>query len=95
MELVSEQKINAPRQQVYEALNDPEILQQCIPGCESLEQESETEMAASVVLKVGPVKAKFKGRVELSNLEPPESYSITGKGSGGAAGFARAASSCR
>jgi len=89
LELKSEQKIEATREQVFAALNDPEILRQCIPGCKSLEKESETEMTANVVLKVGPVKAKFKGRVELSNLVPPESYSITGEGTGGAAGFAK------
>ena len=89
MELISEQKINASREEVFAALNDPEILRQCIPGCESLERKSERELAASVVLRIGPVKAKFKGQVELSNLVPPESYSISGKGSGGAAGFAK------
>ena len=89
MELNSEHKINAPRDAVFAALNDPEILRQCIPGCESLEKDSDTEMSATVVLKVGPVKAKFKGRVELSNLVPPESYTISGQGTGGGAGFAK------
>jgi len=89
VELNAEQKIAATREQVFAALNDPEILMQCIPGCESLEKESDTEMTATVVLKVGPVKAKFKGRVELSNLVPPESYSISGEGAGGAAGYAK------
>ena len=89
MELNSEQKINAPREAVFAALNDPEILRQCIPGCESLDKESDTEMSAMVTLKIGPVKARFKGRVEISNLVPPESYSISGQGSGGASGFAK------
>jgi len=89
LELKAEQKIQASREQVFAALNDPEILRQCIPGCESLEKTSETEMLASVTLKVGPVKARFKGGVELSNLVPPESYTITGEGKGGAAGFAK------
>lgn len=89
MELHAEQQIAAPREHVFAALNDPDILMQCIPGCESLEKESDTELTATVVLKVGPVKAKFKGRVELSNLVPPESYSISGEGAGGAAGFAK------
>ena len=89
MELKSEYKINASRRSVFAALNDPEILRQCIPGCESLEKESDTEMTATVALKIGPVKAKFKGKVELSNLVPPESYSISGEGAGGAAGFAK------
>ncbi len=89
MELQAEQKIAASRDVVFAALNNPEILKQCIPGCESLDKESETRLTATVVLKVGPVKAKFKGRVELSNLVPPESYSISGEGAGGAAGFAK------
>ena len=89
MELNSEHKINASREEVFAALNDPEILRQCIPGCESLDKISATEMSATVVIKIGPVKAKFKGDVELSNLVPPESYSISGRGNGGAAGFAK------
>ena len=89
MELAGEQKIAASREKVYEALNDPEILKQCIPGCKSLNKTSDTEMDAEVGLKVGPVKASFKGSVTLSNLNPPTSYTITGEGKGGAAGFAK------
>ncbi|MEM7651861.1 MAG: carbon monoxide dehydrogenase subunit G [Pseudomonadota bacterium] len=89
MELNDEQRIKAPRDTVYAALNDPEILKQCIPGCETLEKHSDTEMEATVVLKIGPVKAKFKGSVRLENLNPPESYTIVGEGQGGAAGFAK------
>ncbi len=89
MELQDQQKINATREVVFAALNDPEILKQCIPGCEVLEKISDTEMTATVTLKIGPIKAKFKGAVELSNLNPPESYTITGEGKGGPAGFAR------
>ena len=89
MELKDEQKINASREKVYAALNDPEILQQCIPGCEALEKISDTEMVASITLKVGPVKVKMKGAVELTNLNPPISYTITGEGKGGPAGFAK------
>ncbi|MEH6633422.1 MAG: carbon monoxide dehydrogenase subunit G [Halopseudomonas aestusnigri] len=89
MELKDEQNINASRETVYAALNDPEILQQCIPGCETLDKTSETDMTATISLKVGPVKVKFKGTVELSNLNPPESYTITGEGKGGPAGFAK------
>ena len=89
MELSGEQKIAAPRDKVYEALNDPEILKQCIPGCRTLNKSSDTEMDAEVGLKVGPVKATFKGAVTLSNLNPPTSYTITGEGKGGAAGFAK------
>jgi len=89
LELKSEHKINAPREEVFAALNNPEILRQCIPGCESLDKASDTEMSATVALKIGPVKARFKGQVELSNLVPPESYSISGEGTAGAAGFAK------
>lgn len=86
MELKDQQKINASRAVVYAALNDAEILRQCIPGCEALEITSETDMTATVVLKVGPVKAKFKGVIKLSNLNPPVSYTLTGEGKGGSAG---------
>lgn len=89
MKLADQQLIKAPRETVYEALNDPEVLRQCIPGCQTLEKASDTQMSATVALKVGPVSAKFAGEVELSNLNPPESYTITGSGKGGAAGFAK------
>ena len=89
MELTGQQTISASRETVYAALNDPEILKQCIPGCEELNKTSETQMDATVSLKIGPVKARFKGAVELSNLNPPEGYTTTGEGKGGAAGFAR------
>jgi carbon monoxide dehydrogenase subunit G len=74
---------------VWRALNDPEVLRRCIPGCRSLEKLSDTEMAATVQAKVGPVKATFNGNVILSNVNPPQSYTISGEGKGGAAGFAR------
>jgi len=89
MELIGQQLINAPRETVYAALNDPDVLKQCIPGCEELNKTSDTQMDATVSIKVGPVKARFKGEVELSNLNPPESYTLTGEGKGGAAGFAK------
>lgn len=89
MELTGQQLIDAPREKVYAALNDADILKQCIPGCEELNKTSDTEMDAVVAIKVGPVKAKFKGAVELTNLNPPESYTIVGEGKGGAAGFAK------
>ncbi len=89
MKLVGEQSINAPREAVYAALNDTEILQQSIPGCEEIIKLSDTEMTSIVALKVGPVKAKFKGSVQLSNLNPPESYTISGEGKGGPAGSAK------
>lgn len=89
MKMQDEIRIEAPRAQVFAALNDPEILKQAIPGCQELEKLSETEMTAIVQAKVGPVKAKFKGQVTLSDINPPESYTISGEGKGGAAGFAK------
>lgn len=89
MKLVGKQPINAPRDVVYAALNDVDILRQSIPGCEEIIKISDTEMTAIVALKVGPVKAKFKGSVELLNLNPPESYTISGEGKGGPAGSAK------
>ncbi len=91
MDMTGEHRISAPRQKVWEALNDPEILRASIPGCEALEKTSETEMNASVTAKIGPVKAKFKGEVTLEDLNPPESYRIVGEGKGGVAGFAKGA----
>ena len=88
MELRDEITINATKTQVYEALNDPEILRQCIPGCEELIKHSETQLEAKVVLKIGPVKARFSGEVELNTDGAPDSYSLHGKGNGGAAGHA-------
>ena len=95
MKLNGEQRIPASRQRVWEALNDPEILKQCIKGCESITKTSDTTYTARVVAKVGPVKAGFNGEVTLSNLNPPESYTISGKGEGGVAGFARGKSDVR
>jgi len=89
MELKDEIIINASQAVVYAALNDPEILKQCIPGCEELIKHSDTELEAKVVLKIGPVKAKFSGNVTLSPDAPPERFSLTGTGNGGAAGFAK------
>jgi hypothetical protein len=89
MKLTGEYAIPATRQTVWEALNDPAVLQASIPGCNSLEATAENEFTAQVVARVGPVKAKFKGKVTLSDLTPPESYRITGEGQGGAAGFAK------
>ncbi|MEQ9559269.1 MAG: carbon monoxide dehydrogenase subunit G [Rhodospirillales bacterium] len=89
MDLKDQRRIAAPREAVFAALNDPEILAKAIPGCESLDMVSDTEFAAVVTAKVGPVRAKFNGQVTLSDLNPPESYTITGEGKGGAAGFAK------
>ena len=89
MELNDKIFIAAPMAQVYEALNDPEVLKACIPGCEELIKHSNTELEAKVVSKVGPVKAKFTGNVTLDQSSAPDQFSLTGKGNGGAAGFAR------
>lgn len=89
MEMSGEYRIAAPREQVWAALNDPEILKSSIPGCQELEMRSDTEMVAKVVAKIGPVKATFNGDVTLSNIEPPASYTISGEGKGGVAGFAK------
>ena len=89
MELSDEIIINAPKEQVYAALNNPEILKQCIPGCEELIKHSDTELEAKVVLKVGPVKAKFSGDVQLDTAGAPDAFSLTGQGNGGAAGYAK------
>lgn len=89
MEMRGEYRIPASRERVWAALNDPEILKASIPGCQSLEQFSPTEMTARVIAKIGPVKANFVGRVTLSDLEPPFRYTISGEGQGGVAGFAK------
>ena len=89
MELADEIIINAPKDQVYAALNDPEVLKQCIPGCEELIQHSDTELEAKVVLKVGPVKARFGGEVTLDKSGAPDAFSLSGQGNGGAAGHAK------
>jgi carbon monoxide dehydrogenase subunit G len=89
MDMTGEYRIPAPRETVWKALNDPDVLKQCIPGCETLDKKSDTEFAATVTAKVGPVKAKFGGNVKMSDLGPPNGYTISGEGSGGAAGFAK------
>ncbi len=89
MDMTGEQRIAASRDEVWQALNDPEVLKACIPGCEELTKDSDTEMTAVVVQKIGPVKARFEGAVELVNINAPESYTIQGEGKGGVAGFAK------
>ena len=86
MTIKGEERIEAPIGKVWEALNDPEVLAASIPGCESLEKKSDTELEAVVTLKIGPIKAKFNGEVELKNLKPPYSYTIQGEGKGGKSG---------
>ena len=89
MEMQGEFRIPAPRQLVWERLNDPETLKACIPGCQSIEKLSDTEFTAKVRAKVGPVSARFSGKVTLSDLDPPSGYTISGEGTGGVAGFAK------
>lgn len=89
MDMSGTQRIEASREAVYAALNNVDVLRQCIPGCETVEMTGENEMAAKVTLKIGPVKASFTGKVTLSDLDPPNGYTISGEGSGGAAGFAK------
>jgi carbon monoxide dehydrogenase subunit G len=89
MTMSGEYQIAAPREVVWAKLNDPEVLKACIPGCESLDKLSDTEFQAVAVTKIGPVKAKFKGKVRLSDLDPPNGYKISGEGEGGVAGFAK------
>ncbi len=89
MEMSGQNRIPASREKVWAALNDPAILKASIPGCQSLEKVSDTEMTAVVQAKVGPVKATFNGHVTLSNIDPPKGYTIAGEGKGGVAGFAK------
>ncbi|USG59709.1 carbon monoxide dehydrogenase subunit G [Sneathiella marina] len=89
MQMNGEELISASRERVWEALNDPEILRQAIPGCESVEKTGDDAFAATVKVKIGPVKATFKGDVTLSNIDAPNGYTITGEGKGGAAGFGK------
>ena len=89
MDMTGEERIAASREAVWAALNDVAILKQCIPGCESLEKTSDTDMAAKVKLQVGPVRAAFTGKVKLSDLDPPNGYRISGEGQGGVAGYAK------
>jgi uncharacterized protein len=93
MMMTGEQQLAAPREKVWAMLNDPEVLKACIPGCESLEVIGENEFQAVAVNKIGPVKAKFKGKVRLVDLDPPNGYKIQGEGDGGVAGFAKGGAS--
>jgi carbon monoxide dehydrogenase subunit G len=89
MDMTGERRIPAPRGKVWDALNDPAILKASIPGCDSLEKTSDHEMKASASVKIGPISARFAGRVELSDIDPPNGYTISGEGQGGVAGFAK------
>ena len=89
MQMTGQYRIEAPRESVWEALNDVEVLRTCIPGIEEIEKTSDTSFTAKVKAKVGPVSARFAGNVTLSDLDPPKGYTISGEGKGGAAGFAK------
>jgi len=89
MTMTGEVQLAASRHTVWAMLNDPDVLKACIPGCESLEKLSDTEFAAVAVNKIGPVKATFRGKVNLSDFDPPNGYRISGQGDGGVAGFAK------
>jgi len=91
MTMTGEVQLPAPRQVVWEKLNDPDVLKATIPGCESLEKTSDTGFNAVAVTKIGPVKARWKGKVTLTDLDPPNGYKIVGEGEGGVAGFAKGA----
>ena len=89
MNLSDQQRIEASQAIVWRALNDPEILRQCIPGCKEIEQVSPTEMTAKATIKIGPITANFGGRVTFSDIDPPNGYTLSGEGQGGVAGFAK------
>ena len=95
MQMNDSQRIPASRDKVWAALNDPEVLKQCIPGCQALDMTAPNEMTATVVFKVGPVKTTFAGKVTLSDLDAPNGYRISGEGSGGVAGFAKGGATVR
>jgi carbon monoxide dehydrogenase subunit G len=95
MKMTGEQHIAAPRQRVWEALNDPEILRQSIPGCQSLDKEADDRLAAVAEVKIGPIGARFKGNVILSDLDAPNGYTIAGQGNGGIAGNAKGSAKVR
>src|SRR6185295_19677551 len=89
MEMTGEQLIHASQADTWAALNDPEVLKACVPGCESIDRVSDTEYVVQMTARVGPVSAKFKGKLNLANMNPPQSYSIAFEGQGGVAGFAK------
>jgi carbon monoxide dehydrogenase subunit G len=95
MEMTGEQVIALPQQRVWEGLNDPEVLKACIPGCESIERVSDNEYRVALTAAVGPVRAKFGGKLLLSEVNPPTSYRLSFEGSGGAAGFGKGSASVR
>lgn len=95
MEMTGEQLVPASQEETWNALNDPEVLKACVPGCESIERISGNDFQVLMVARVGPVSAKFKGKLSLSDIKPPTSYSISFEGQGGAAGFAKGSANVR
>ena len=95
MDMTGERRIPAPREIVWAALNDPAVLKAAIPGCESLEKLGDNELKATAAIKIGPISARFSGKVQLTDLDPPNSYRISGEGQGGVAGFAKGGASVR
>jgi uncharacterized protein len=95
MDMIGERRIPAPRDIVWAALNNPAVLKAAIPGCNGLEMTSDTTMAATATVKIGPVTARFAGKVTLSDIDPPSGYTITGEGQGGVAGFAHGGAKVR
>jgi uncharacterized protein len=89
MEMKGEQLVPAPQRETWDALNDPQMLKACVPGCESIEKSGDNEYVVNMVARVGPVSARFKGKLTLSDIKPPSSYSLAFEGQGGAAGFAK------
>ena len=95
MDMTGERRIPAPRETVWQALNDPEVLKASIPGCESLEKLSDNEMKATAAVRIGPISARFTGNVHLTDIDPPNGYTISGEGQGGVAGFAKGGAKVR
>jgi carbon monoxide dehydrogenase subunit G len=95
MDMTGERRIPAAREKVFAALNDPAVLKACIPGCDTLEKTSDQDLAATASVKIGPISAKFAGKVHLSDIVPPEGYRISGEGQGGVAGFAKGGADVR
>lgn len=95
MEISGQQKIPVSKKVVWAALNDVDVLKQCVPGCENIEKQSDTDMTANVVLKLGPIKASFASKLKLTDLDPPHGYTIIGEGKAGPAGFAKGRANVR
>ncbi len=95
MDMTGEQKIAVAQSEVWRALNDPEVIKACVPGCESIEKKSDDEYHLTVTACVGPIKAKFKGKMKFSDVDPPNSYKLSFEGQGGAAGFGKGSASVR